>query len=160
MNILAKIFAERRNMKNGSLLKNITDSFLIIALAAALIFLAVSFVGFEKEGYVIEHPRTEKEIEVKGFLDDPYNTVYILMAAGFLVSAVVGFSGRKRPLGSLLWSIFWMAVVLFEYGSGLLGQIDYTYILCGGIGLIGNIVFYACCTLEKGQSGEEIENTP
>ena len=136
-------------MKNGSLLKNITDGFLILTTFIAIAFLVISFITFESEGYVVIHPRTEEEIEVKSFFDDPLNGIYALMSAGFFISSLVGFYGRKKPLASLVWSVIWMATVLFEYGSGLLGQIDYAYILFGGTAVIGNVVFLVCCKMEK-----------
>ena len=136
-------------MKTGGLFKNITDTFLVIMAFLALLGLVIGFVTFDGEGYLIDHPRTNEEIEVRNPMDDPYIAVYVKIFIWFTAASIIGFKGRRVPLLSVLFMAVLMCVVLSEYANGGLEQKDFAYIVFGTTGFIGSIVYLVCDKIEK-----------
>lgn len=139
-------------MKNGTLCKNVTDSLMIVMILLAVVMLIISYVTFDDEGYIVVHPKTEAEIDVESFLDDPYHKLHIKMIVGSTISVLFGFCGRKKPwLGTLVTAILF-AFCLYEYANGFLRQEDFGYILLSAIGFAGSLVYQGCVYAEKRQA--------
>ena len=143
-------------MKNGALCKNITDALVLIMAFVALFTLLVEFLSFDPEGYIVEDPRTHEDIEVSSMLDDPYIVIYVEMLVGFLLAAIIGFAGRRAPLASLIGSVILLALVLYEYKDGPLGQVDFGYVLVAFVGLAGSITYLACYYAEKAEEKKSV----
>ena len=136
-------------MKDGTLSKNLTDAFMLIMALIAVITLVGEFVGFDGEGYLIDHPYTGEEIEVVGFLDDPYNKNYVLLAAAFGFAALLGFCTRRCPEVGLVSNVAVTAITLIGYDRRLIDQMEFMYIFFAVFGLAGAIVYTICYRIEK-----------
>ena len=139
-------------MKNGTMTKNLGDGLLIVGIIFAIVLLALAFIGFEKDGYYIEHPRTEELVDVETLLDDPYNASTFRMLVGFFIAAVLGFTTRRRPYISLSASALLFLMCLGEAASGLFGYVDFPFTLAAAISLAANITYTVCFYLEKAEA--------
>ena len=136
-------------MKNGSMAKNLGDALLVVGVIFAIVLLAIAFVGFEEGGYYIEHPKTGELVDVNILIDDPYNQSTVRMLIGFLASAILGFSTRRRPYISLTANAMLFGMCLGEAASGFFGYIDFPFTLVAAIALAASIVYTVCFCLEK-----------
>ena len=135
-------------MKIGTPCKNLADAFVLIMAFVALVSLIVGFVSFDGE-YIIDHPTTGDEITVSSFLDDPYMVNFLLIGAAFALTAIIGFTCRRKPVVSLAASIALLALVLIKYDDRLLTQKDFAYIIFAFLGLAGSITYTVCYYAEK-----------
>ena len=139
-------------MKNGTMTKNLGDGFLVAMIIFAIVLLVIAFVGFEDGGYYIEHPTTGELVDVEWLFDDPFNQSTLRVLFGFLVSAILGFSTRRRPYVSLAVSVVLLALCLFEAASGFFGYVDFPFTLVAVISLCANVTYTVCFYLEKTES--------
>ena len=142
-------------MKNGTLSKNLTDAFMLIMALIAVVTLVGEFVDFEEE-YLVDHPYTGEEIQVVSFLDDPYNQNYLLLAAAFGITALLGFATRKCPEVGLFFNVAVTSIVLISYDRRFIGQMEFMYILFAFFGLAGAIVYTVCYRLEKKEEANSL----
>ena len=144
-------------MKNGTMTKNLGDGLLVAMVIFAIVLIVIAFVGFEKGGYLIEHPATGEIVDVSTPFDDPYNKSTVLMLVAFLIASVIGFATRKIPSISIGANIILFALCLIEASRGLFGFVDFPFTLCSAIALAASIVYAVCFYLEKAEENKRID---
>ena len=131
--------------------KNLGDGLLVAMVIFAIVLIVLAFVGFEKGGYLIEHPATGEIVDVSTPFDDPYNKSTVLMLVAFFIASVIGFTTRKIPSVSIGANVLLFALCLIEASRGLFGFVDFPFTLCSAIALAASIVYTVCFYLEKAE---------
>ena len=127
-------------MKYGTAYKNLTDAFLVIGAAIAIICIVMAVLAFEGPGTTVENKATGEKITVNSVFEDPTVQTYAKLGGVFTLAAALSFAFRKLYTIPLVATAAAIVFSMDVFLDGSIEEVAYAFVLFAVIGLVGNVI--------------------